>query len=230
MPRNQSAKAPGQEGSGGSKSARTRDRITAAAAHVLSRKGYSGTRLTDVADEAVLQAPAIYYYFPSREDLIEEVIWTGIAHMREYVDSVLAALPPGTGPIARIEAAVEAHLRYELEISDYTTAAIRNAGQIPEEIRLRYSAEASHYGDTWRKLLQDAHNAGLLRSDIEPQAARMLVMGALNYAAEWWNPRRDSLDVVVHTARSIVRHGLCAPEAAATETAEVATTRRARAV
>ena len=51
-------------------------------------------------------------------------------------------------------------------------------------------------------------------------------MGALNYAAEWWNPRRDSLDVVVHTARSIVRHGLCAPEAAATETATMATIER----
>ena len=60
----------------GSKSARTRERILDAAAHVLSRKGYAGTRLTDVADQAGLQAPAIYYYFPSREDLIEEVMWS----------------------------------------------------------------------------------------------------------------------------------------------------------
>jgi AcrR family transcriptional regulator len=191
-----------------SKSARTRERILDAAAHVLSRKGYAGTRLSDVADQAEIQAPAIYYYFSSRDDLIEEVMWSGIAHMREHMTTVLAALPPGADPLDRIDAAVEAHLRYCLEISDYTTASIRNAGQVPESIAIRYAAEASQYGDMWRKLLQDADNAGLLRPDLDPMAARMMVLGALNWAAEWWNPRRGSLDTVVRTAQSLVRHGL----------------------
>jgi TetR/AcrR family transcriptional regulator, cholesterol catabolism regulator len=202
------------------KSARTRERILDAAAHVLSRKGYAGTRLSDVADQAEIQAPAIYYYFPSRDDLIEEVMWSGIAHMREHMTKVLVALPPGTDALERIDAAVEAHLRYCLEISDYTTASIRNAGQVPESIAVRYEAEASQYGDMWRKLLQDAGNAGLLRPDLEPFAARMMVLGALNWAAEWWNPRRGSLDTVVRTAQSLVRHGLSPqPGAAAAGTA-----------
>src|SRR6266516_5295935 len=192
----------------GSKSARTRERILDAAAHVLSRKGYAGTRLSDVADQAEIQAPAIYYYFPSRDDLIEEVMWSGIAHIREHMTGVLAALPPHADPLDRIDAAVEAHLRYCLEISDYTTASIRNAGQVPENIAIRYAAEASQYGDMWRKLLQDADNAGLLRPALDPMAARMMVLGALNWAAEWWNPRRGSLDTVVRTAQSLVRHGL----------------------
>ncbi|MDQ2814623.1 MAG: TetR/AcrR family transcriptional regulator, partial [Actinomycetota bacterium] len=191
----------------GSKSARTRERILDAAAHVLSRKGYAGTRLSDVADQAEIQAPAIYYYFPSRDDLIEEVMWSGIAHMREHVTGILASLPAGAGPLERIDAAVEAHLRYSLEISDYTTASIRNAGQVPEGIGIRYAAEASLYGDTWRKLLQDADTAGLLRPDLDRRAARMLVLGALNWAAEWWNPRRGSLEVVVRTAQALVRNG-----------------------
>ena len=42
-----------------SKSALTRRRILDAAAHVLSVKGYGGLRLTDVAAEAEIQAPAI---------------------------------------------------------------------------------------------------------------------------------------------------------------------------
>src|SRR5204863_6809974 len=82
----------------GSKSARTRERILDAAAHVLSRKGYAGTRLSDVADQAEIQAPAIYYYFPSRDDLIEEVMWSGIAHMREHMTGILSALPPHADP------------------------------------------------------------------------------------------------------------------------------------
>jgi AcrR family transcriptional regulator len=201
---------------GGTKSARTRERILDAAAHVLSRKGYAGTRLTDVAVQAKLRAPAIYYYFPSREDLIEEVMWTGIALMHTHVIEMLAALPEETGPMARIDAAVNAHLRHELEISDYTTAAIRNSGQVPENILVRYSTEATKYSDIWRRLVADAARAGLLRPELDPGAARMLVLGALNWAVEWWNPRRGSLDVVVRTAQCMVRNGLGTPHAAET--------------
>lgn len=192
----------------GTKSARTRERILDAAAHVLSLKGYAGTRLSDIAEHAHLQAPAIYYYFPSREDVIEEVMWVGVARMRTHVRAALDALPPDAGPLDRIDVAVEAHLRYELEISDYTTAAIRNYGQLPEQIRSRALTEYSRYGDLWRALIADAKRAGELRDDLDPRVARMLILGALNWAAEWWNPRRGSLRTVVHTAQSIVRHGL----------------------
>src|SRR5215216_4351140 len=122
---------------GDSKSARTRARILDAAAHVLSIKGYAGMRLADVAEYAELQAPAIYYYFPSREDLIEEVMWAGIADMRAHLAAVLDEVPAEVSPLDRILIAVETHLRHELEISYYTTASIRNAGQLPEEIRSR---------------------------------------------------------------------------------------------
>jgi AcrR family transcriptional regulator len=197
-----------EAGGAGGKSARTRRRILDAAAQMLSRQGYAGTRLTDVAAVAEVQPPAIYYYFPSREDLIEEVIWSGIARMTDHVQAQLDALPPTATPIERIETAVEAHLRYELGVSDYTTASIRNAGQVPEHIRLRYNAESSRYGDIWRKLIEDARDAGDLRPELDPRAARMLVLGSLNWAAEWWNPRRGSLEQVIRTAKVMVGSGL----------------------
>ncbi|MFL6145638.1 MAG: TetR/AcrR family transcriptional regulator [Labedaea sp.] len=190
------------------KSARTRQRILDATAHVLSVKGYSGTRLTDIARRAQVQAPAIYYYFPSREDVIEEVMWVGVARMRAHVRAALDVLPPQALPLDRIDAAVEAHLRHELEISDYTKAAIRNAGQLPEKIQSRQLAEANRYGDLWRGLIADAVRAGAVRADLDPRVARMLVLGALNWAVEWWNPRRGALSTVVRTAQSMVRHGL----------------------
>jgi TetR/AcrR family transcriptional regulator, cholesterol catabolism regulator len=189
------------------KSARTRQRILDATAQVLSIKGYSGTRLSDIAEHAQVQAPAIYYYFPSREDVIEEVMWVGIARMRAHVKEVLARHADAK-PLDRIEAAVEAHLRHELEISDYTRAAIRNAGQLPEKIQTRQLAEARKYAELWRSLIADAAAVGELRADLDPRAARLLILGALNWAVEWWNPRRGPLDVIVHTAQSLVRHGL----------------------
>jgi AcrR family transcriptional regulator len=191
-----------------SKSVLTRSRILDAAARVLSEQGYAGLRLTDVAAAAELQAPAIYYYYASRDALIEEVMWSGIADMREHVAAVLDGLPDGTSPVARLLAAAEAHLRHALEISDYTTASIRNAGQVPMAIRKRQILEEERYGEIWRRLINDIAREGLLRPELDLYIAQMMVLGSLNWAVEWWNPRRGSIESVVANAQSIIRHGL----------------------
>lgn len=206
------SKTPGAEieansetGENATKSTRTRARILDAAAKVLSVRGYSGMRLSDVAEVAEIQAPAIYYYFGSRDDLIEEVMWVGIADMTRYVEEALAALPADTTAIDRILTAVGAHLRHELEISDYTTASIRNAGQIPESIRTRQREEENRYGDAWRALLRGARDAGELRPGLDLYIVQMLVLGSLNWAVEWWNPERGTVDKIVREAQSFVR-------------------------
>ena len=190
------------------KSARTRVRILDAAARVLSDKGYAGMRLSDVADVAELQAPAIYYYFSSREDLIEEVMWVGLADMREFVETALADATGDATPMDRLLIAVEVHLRHELEISDYATASIRNAGQLPEKIRERRDAEEKKYGAIWRGLVKDLADSGGLRDDLDPYVAQMLVMGTINWSAEWWRPGRVAVDRVVANAQSYVRSAL----------------------
>jgi TetR/AcrR family transcriptional regulator, cholesterol catabolism regulator len=191
-----------------SKSALTRARILDAAAHVLSANGYAGLRLTDVAAQAEIQAPAIYYYYASRDELIEEVMWAGIADMRDHVAAVLSQLPEGTPPLDRLLAAAEAHLRHALEISDYTTASIRNAGQVPLSIRKRQILEEERYGEIWRRLINDLAVEGRLRPELDTYIAQMLVLGALNWAVEWWDPRRGSLETVVANAQSFIRHGI----------------------
>ncbi|WP_131785708.1 TetR/AcrR family transcriptional regulator [Protofrankia symbiont of Coriaria ruscifolia] len=191
-----------------SKSSRTRERLLDAAAEVLSRKGFSGTRLSDIAEQACVQAPAIYYYYPSREDLIEEVMFVGAAAMRTHLEAVLATLPPDSTASERIAGAVEAHLRHELEISAYSYAIIRNANQLPEAISRRALAEVSAYNDIWRGLVADLQASGQLRPDVDPPLARMLVLGALNWTAEWWNPDRGPLEALITTAQSMVLHAL----------------------
>jgi TetR/AcrR family transcriptional regulator, cholesterol catabolism regulator len=207
MPRKDGS-TPARRDGGVAKSERTRQRILDAAASVLSVKGFAGTRLTDVADHAEIQAPAIYYYFSSREDLIEEVMYCGISDMRRHLQDTLRALPADTTPMDKIMAAVGAHLRHELELSDYTTASIRNSGQIPEHLRTRQKKEEAAYGRIWQGLFADAIASGEIRADLDARIARMLVMGALNWAAEWWDAKRGSVDTVVETARILVRNGL----------------------
>jgi AcrR family transcriptional regulator len=208
-PRTRAAPAAGPEiPSPESKAARTRERVLDAAARVLSRKGYAGTRLSEIAEVAGVQAPAIYYYYASREELIEEVLRRGQERTRGHVESVLAALPPDAPVMAKIRAAVEAHLRSVVELSDYSTAAVRNVGQLPDDLRKRLVAAQAAYGSVWRALFEEARDRGEVAPDLDLHAAQLLVIGALNSAPEWWNPRRVSLDEVVATALLITDRGL----------------------
>ncbi len=185
----------------------TRDRILAAAAATLSAKGYSESRLSAIAEAAELRPPAVYYYFDSRDALIAEVMRVGQVRVREHVEDAMRRLPSGSDPIDRVDAAVEAHLRVQLELSDFANAVSRNAGHVPPAVRVALQRESEAYHAVWRDLLHEARRAGRIRADLDETITRMLVIGALNWAAEWWS-EGQAIGPLIVTAQSIVRAGL----------------------
>lgn len=192
----------------GTKSESTRERILFAAAEVLSNKGYSATRLNEIAATADLRAPAVYYYFSSRHELIAEVMAVGQARLREHVVAALADLSPETGPLDRLCAAAAAHLEVGLELSHFVTAVTRNTGQLPEDVRARLRDDSRAYSQLWRELIESAHDAGQIRDDLDRRAVVKLVMGALNSTPEWWQRSEGSLAQLISTVQSMLRHGL----------------------
>ncbi|GGL09985.1 TetR/AcrR family transcriptional regulator [Nocardia jinanensis] len=210
-PGQEARRATGRGRTRNGNAAGTRDRILAAAARVISARGYSETRLADIAAQAGLRAPAVYYYFESRDELIAEVMAVGQQRLRDHVETALAELPADTSAMERICIAVAAHLDVELHLSDFATAVTRNLGQLPDEVRNRLRTEGGEYLALWRGLLEQAHAEGSIRPDLDLRVARMLVMGALNWTPEWWSPRSGSITAVISTAQSLVRHGLGAP-------------------
>lgn len=187
--------------------ATTRTRLVHAAASVLSRNGYAKAHLADIAELADLKAPAVYYHFDSRDDLITAALREGQVIVREHVAQALQDLPPSATPNDRILAAVEAHLRIELELSDLASAVVRTARHVPQHIRDHIDGDVEAYYDVWRTLLHDAEAAGTLRPDLHLPIARMLVIGSLNWATEW----RDAgtpIDDVVRNARHLIAGAL----------------------
>ncbi|MBS0529403.1 MAG: helix-turn-helix transcriptional regulator, partial [Proteobacteria bacterium] len=57
-----------------SKSEKSRDSILKAAAMLFRRQGYSATTLRQIAATAKIEAGSIYYYFGSKEQILDEVL------------------------------------------------------------------------------------------------------------------------------------------------------------
>lgn len=192
------------------KSAKTQERIRAAAARVLSERGIASARLGDIAAAAGVQAPAIYYYYASREELIEDVIRQGQIGTETRVTEAVEAIDADTPALEKICVAVEAHLRALHELSDYTIAAVRNVGQMSTEMRDRMRVDQRRYGRVWKRLFEEARDRGELRADLDLRTAQLLVIGALNWTPEWWDDSAGSLETLVTTACELTRRGLAA--------------------
>lgn len=188
----------------------TRGRILAAAAKVLRSRGYATTRLAEIAELAGVQAPAIYHYFGSRQELLQAAMTEGNEVVLLHVQSLLASLPALATTAERLAVAVAGHLEAELELSDFAAALIRNAGQAPEPVRVAIARGSGAYHDVWRVLLSEAAGRGLLHDGIDTATARLLVHGALNWAAEWWHPEIP-VDDMIAAAQGLVVHGLIRP-------------------
>lgn len=169
------------------KSERTRERILDAAAAAFRERGFSATRLSDIADRAELQAPSIYYHFGSKEELIEVVLALGVERTYEHVKRRVAEVPKND-PLGRLRAAIEGHVEMVLETGNYSAANLRLYGQMPDDIRDRLQQTQRQVGRYWNRLLLDARRAGAIRDDLDLSATRMLILGALNWTAEWYQP------------------------------------------
>lgn len=190
------------------KSSRTRRRLLDAAAKLFKQRGYAGTRQEDIADAAAIRAASVYYHFSSKEELMGEVLDQGIARCFDAVTAAVDALGPEASFRARLHAAIAAHLDMLLRHGDYTAANIRSFGQVPEPIRRRHWPLREAYGDYWRGLLESGQRSGELKKEADLSLLRMLLLGSLNWAIEWYDPRRKTADEIAVTVVSMFLDGV----------------------
>jgi AcrR family transcriptional regulator len=189
------------------KSDRTRERILDAAAACFRERGFAATRLSDIADRAQLQTPSLYYHFDSKEELIEAVLALGVTKTFAHVQQKVAEVPEDE-PLERLAAAIQAHLTMVLETGNYSAANLRLYGQMPDDIRKRLQRTQRQVGRYWNDLLTDAQQAGALRDDLDLSATRMLILGSLNWVAEWYRAGGLSPDELGRQATALLLDGI----------------------
>lgn len=180
-----------------------RKQILDAAAKVLALRGYAGTMLSEVAEAAGTQPGSLYYHFESREELIEEVLHEGVSLSFARARAVVDALPADSSALQRLEAALRAHLKFQLVESDYAHAVVRSIGQYPEDMWKRVNEKFRAYGKFFDGLIAAAMKNGQLDPEVDRSALRMLIIGAANWTPEWYRP--DAASTVEEISDLLVR-------------------------
>ncbi len=138
-----------------------------------------------------MQKGSLYAHIESKQDLLYEA-------MREGADafhSALDAIPESLAVTERIRLALRAHLRVVAEQLDVATVFVREWRYLEGDRADEFLAERRRYEERFRALFREGRELGALRTDLDDQAATLLVLSAANWAYTWLHPGVDTDDL-----------------------------------
>ena len=149
----------------GATAASTRERLLRAAADVFGRRGYAGTRVSEIAAAAGLSNGALYAYFGSKGELLVDALR---AHGRRMLADLVSAYP--TRSISELLLQTGRSLHLQREPDDQLVIEALIAARRDEEVAAPMRGYVRERADWLAGLVRDAQDRGELDPAIAPSA------------------------------------------------------------
>ena len=183
-----------------------RQKLLHAAARLFRRKGFAATTTRDIAAAAGMQSGSPFYHFESKAALLFAVMEQG---MRTALQGQARALEPfgveptGAAPEALLRTLVRAHFDILLGPgSDFVPVMLYDWRSLTVVQRTGIAALQRDYESAWAVALHALCEAG--RIQVDARAARLMILGALNWSVQWYKPKQDaSLDELTEIAMQL---------------------------
>jgi len=157
-----------------------------------------------------MKAGSLYYHFASKDEIVIEVLNTGVARVNDAVQAAVAKLPADAPVGDVIDVSIHEHLRALHEMGDYTSANVRIFGQVPGAVQDAHKPTRRTYEEYWENLLTKAAKAGELQPGSDPHLLLALLISSLNATLEWFDPAKGPVDKVATAFSALVRQGIVA--------------------
>ena len=172
-------------------------------ARLFREKGFDGTTVRDISGAAGMHSGSPFYHFPSKQEMLLAVMEQGLAEGLRKSEAVLAERVP---PEEKFRRLVRVHLGTILEEgNDFIPVLLYDWRSLTQANRRRVIALKDRYDALWQEILDELAQAGRVAGDA--QLARLFVLGAVNWSAQWYRSGgRLSLDeIAVQAARLLLR-------------------------
>ncbi len=189
------------------KAERTRARLIEVAKRLFQEHGSDEVTVRRIAAAANIEAGSIYYHFASRDEIMRAVLESGVEGARLDVVRAITEAGADSSPLVRLRAALGAHFKYTLK--EHFSSRLKSIRRLPKRLREQHMKQEREYAAIFTDLLQEAERKGLLRRGFNLSVVRMLAMGALTWAAEWFDPKGEmSADDVADELMRVLGGGI----------------------
>ncbi len=191
---------------------KTHRMVLDAAAKLFSEQGYHGTSLKSIAEAVNMQAGSLYYHFSSKDQLMRDVLNKSIHIIYATVKTEMNKLDKTASFSDRLKAAIRGHMIAILTYADYTSASIRNYGQLPDAVHYASQPARDEYEQFWRDIFEQAEAAGSIRADVDKHLLRLSIFGSMNWSSVWFNAQQTtSVEALAAAQADIFLHGCLKP-------------------
>ncbi|WP_428394349.1 TetR/AcrR family transcriptional regulator [Lichenicoccus sp.] len=177
------------------------------AAALFATRGFAATSLQDIANEIGLSRTSIYYYFSSKEALLEELL-RGVTQRPTTIFSELGGLK-GASHSARLTEAARQLVMWVTDPHTHFKLLDNAESELPKKL-------AAAHRDTKRRVLRgmvDLIQGGITDGEFRPvdaQVAAFAILGMCNWAAWWFSPsgklsRKEVADQIAALALATVQ-------------------------
>jgi len=178
------------------------------ASHVFRRKGFAAATTREIAAAAGMLPGSLHYRYASKEQLLLALMERGIARA---TTSLRDAISKTNDPIERLRAGVRSHLRLLLDEDEAIYVLLYEGRGLSGDARAEMVRLRDQYDAIWDGVLYAAAGTGRLRPDVDLRLLRLLLLGAVNWTAQWFSPNGTySADEVADSYADIVLNGVLA--------------------
>jgi AcrR family transcriptional regulator len=172
-----------------------RQALLTAAAQLFRRQGFAATSTRDIAAAVGMHSGSPFYHFKSKDALLYAVIEEGMTSALVRQTLALQAAPgKQPSPQQQMRSLIRAHFETLLGPgNDFVPVMLYEHRSLGARQRASVAKLQSQYEAPWMPVLQALHKQGSLGA--QPKLARLLILGALNWAVQWFDRKKDaSLD------------------------------------
>lgn len=193
----------------------TRAAILASAARRFAEMGYADCSLRDIAGLTGLKAGSVYYHFPSKEVLLDEVLMAGIERLTKAVTHQIAALGDRASATDQMRAMIHAHVTCFLDVRDDANTYLRIYDHLPPVMKRRTRSNRLDYAQLWFDTFDRGVKEGEFSAAIDRITFISFLLDSMNGVIEWFRPSRMTIDGVCAMIDSTVLQGILTEEARA---------------
>ena len=155
--------------------------ILDAAVRVFARKGYHGSRVGDIAEEAGIAHGLLYHYFASKEEVLATVFRENWGRLLEAFHQVEASGEPAPEQLRRVAKIL---LRSWRDDPDLVRVMVREVARSPHlQQQVGEIREGFH---VIQRIVERGQAEGAFRRDLEPRLVSWIFYGALEELLTGW--------------------------------------------